>query len=144
MKSQSRFFLELIKVLGIVGICLLSVLVVRGYIYAQLSYTPLPFAEPILYHLLTIGVVGAVGGFLGAFLPGRRGLVYSLLGAFLGYLGWAIVQQNLIVNPDIWKLWERGWLTVAVASGLFGMICAILIRLAHAPIRPGFARGGNG
>jgi hypothetical protein len=121
---------EVASFLMIMGTCLITVLLVRAFVYSKLAYTPLPFAEPMRYHTLTVGTLGFMGALSGLLVRGWRGILYSSLVPFLVYLSWAVIQQNLLVNPDIWKLWERGWLTVALASGLSGLAFSIVLRLA--------------
>lgn len=120
---------EILAVLGTLAVCLAALLIVRAFIYSRLGYTPLPFGESAYYHFLTICALGLAGALAGLLVREWRGMVYSSLAPFLAYLAWAVVQQNLIVNPDLWKLWERGWLTVALAAGLSGFVLSAFVRL---------------
>jgi hypothetical protein len=119
---------EVLIFVRIAGLCLITLLIIRAFLQSGEFWAPLPFAESIKDHLLTVSTIGLVGALVGLPVRRRRGILYSSLAPFLVYLSWAVIQQNLLVNPDIWKLWERGWLTVALASGWSGLILAFVAR----------------
>lgn len=115
---------------------LVALLLGRGFVYSQLGYLPLPFNEPVHFHLLSVLFVGLVSALMGLLRRGLWGFAYSALAPFIVYLGWAVMQQNLIFNPDLWKLWERGWLAISLLHGLSGLAWAVVVRGGRVMIRP--------
>ncbi len=129
-QRRSRSTLENFgRSLLVLVIALAALLAVRAWVANQLGYTPLPIAEPLPYHAATVFTVGLASAAAGLLVHGWRGTALSTLSAFAVYLGWAVVQQNLIVNPDLWKLWERHWLTVALACGLAGLVLSLALQV---------------
>jgi hypothetical protein len=118
------------RIIMIAAITLAALVAVRAWVANQLGYTPLPIAEPMLYLLVTVLTVALTSAAAGRLLPGWRSILVSSLVAFSAYLGWAVVQQNLILNPDLWKLWERHWLTVATACGAAAFVLSLVFQLA--------------
>jgi hypothetical protein len=128
-----------VRIVIVATITLAALLVVRTWIASQIGYTPLLFAEPMPYLVVTVLTVALTSAAAGLLFHGWRSIVVSSLSAFAVYLGWAVLQQNSILNPDLWKLWERHWLTVAVACGAAALVLSVVVqsalsRLGHAKL----------
>jgi len=98
------------NVLVVFVVTLVVLLIVHAWIYSELTYSALPFAEPWLYHLIIVGMLALASTVTAMLIPGRRGIFYSMLAPFVVYLGWAVVQQNLIgrVSGRAWRGQETG------------------------------------
>jgi len=118
---------DLVAFVGTFFLCLVTLIVVRTFILDP-GYTPLPMSEPLSSRIATALFVGGAGVVARLFHKTWRAILYGSLGPFLAYLLWAFVKQNLFLNPELWKLFERGWFNVAVACGLFGLL---FVSLAH-------------
>jgi hypothetical protein len=113
------------------GLSIVGLLIVRFAVEFILNTDGayLPIAEPFYAHIMVIFTLGVLGAISSLFIRHWRAIIYGAFVPMLVYLGWAVVQQNLIINPDIWKLWERGWLAIALAVGTSGLGFSILARL---------------
>jgi hypothetical protein len=119
---------DLVAFVGTFFLCLVTLIVVRTFVLDPEWGTPLPIAERLSYRIATALFVGLTGVVARLFHKTWRVVLYGSLGPFLAYLLWAFEKQNLFVNPELWKLFERGWFNVAVACGLFGLL---FVSLAH-------------
>ena len=66
-------------------------------------------------------------GMIAAALVARNGHRWYLapLTGGIGYVSLVVYLQNLWINPDLWKFWERGYATrlveIAVIGGVIGL-----------------------
>lgn len=119
-----RIVLELIAVTTVTLLSYLTIPMIRSVLRPNQNYIPLPFAEPFTLHLQIAIFVGSVSLLIWLFVSSRRGIIYGFLIPFLALLLWAVVKQNLLFNPDLWKLFERGWFTAALLAGSVGLFFA--------------------
>lgn len=133
--SWARALLESATIAGTTLTCFLVIPAIRSLVRPDLNYVPLPFDEPFLAHVQVAILMGLVGLAIRLFISGPRSILYSFLIPFVAMLLWAFDQQNLFVNPDLWKLVERGWFTAALLAGLAGLLFALgvhgISRLLH-------------
>ncbi len=108
--------------------CTLVLLAVRATVQSTLADIHLPKSEPPGIWLLTIGTLACTGSLTSVLMHPHRSILYGALIPSLVYLSWALVQQNFIFNPDLWKLWERQWLHGTLATAITGLVLSILIR----------------
>ncbi|HLF24813.1 MAG TPA: hypothetical protein VJG32_00635 [Anaerolineae bacterium] len=124
---QPRSRREWFAIVGTTVLCFFSIRIVRSIIRPGLNDVPLPFTEPLTIHLQVAASVGLVGLIIRLFVKGPRAILYGFLLPFVAMLVWAFDKQSLLINPDIWKLFERGWFTSAVLAGLAGLFWAISV-----------------
>ena len=120
-----RILLELLAVAIVILFCYLTIPVIRSVVRPNQSYVPLPFAEPFTVHLQVAIFVGLVSLAIRLFVSSSRAILYGFLIPVIALLMWAVDKQHLLVNPDLWKLFERGWFTAALLAGLVGLFLAL-------------------
>lgn len=118
----------LVNLLVVFGGTLLVLLIVRSWIHSQLSYQPLPLSEPAQYYLITISALALASTIFGLVVRGWEGVFYSTVAPMIVYLGWAIGRHNLANLGESWKVWDWGWMTVALSAGLLGLLLSCLVR----------------
>ncbi len=124
-----RMLLEAFAVVATAISCFLAIPMIRFAILQGLNYLPLPFTEPLIVHLQIATVVGAISLIIRLFVSAPRGILYGFLIPFLATLVWTFDKQNLFINLDLWKLFEKGWFTTALLSGLIGLCLHIGVHL---------------
>lgn len=98
------------------------------YLGIRIDMVSLPAYETIDERLFTYVVFG-FGMAAAAFLArGWHRYYVAPLAGFISYIGLICSIQNLFVNPDVWKIWERGYIMRSVEIVSIGIILAILAR----------------
>lgn len=120
-----RILLELLAVMLVILLSYLTIPVIRSVVRPNRTYLPLPFTEPFIIHLQVAALVGLVSLIIRLFISPPRAVLYGFLIPFIASLIWAVDKQHLLDNPDLWKLFERGWFSAALLAGLVGLLLAL-------------------
>lgn len=137
----ARIPLEVSVIAATTLLCFLTIPVIRCVIHPGLNYVPLPFAEPFIIHLQVAAFVGLGSLVIRLFVGSPRVILYGFLIPFVAMLIWAYDKQNLFINPDMWKLFERGWFTAALLAGLTGLFYAIGTHYLFSKFHPNLRQG---